>query len=522
MFSRSTKKRQSEPRKNKGSHINYNTDENDHLKVVGHQPKRSSFTQMLKPSRTKSVNQNIFHSKGKSVYPINTSLTHSEDFPEKGAMEMEVDDPSLAKRKWKTAVDPKSGKTYYYDMISRKSTWDKPFELCTPDEQREMKAKERKIKSFFREMESNILNSLANGNLPGGFHPIDGKSYRTAVTLVTSTATTSPNMCCARVTHMRQSSNNSFGTISPTLKPRPSQLSPDQVTSLSSHKYHPESMAENEFLDEGIEMMEDENGKLFPSHVRRLNESKPYSASAELGRDVTIKCICIAYRAHMIESTIRYYEGTLDCSETFNDTRSDDTVFKMSHSSPLAHPRIRETISRETDILDLASHYRGPDVPSIELLMKFFTEIFQKSQMEPDCIIMALIYVERIMKKTHDWVRPTSLNWRCILLLCIMMSSKVWDDLSMINADFANICASMRVQINLQRINDLELSILHRLKYRVTVTTSEYTKYNIFIRSVMATRGRGLECNDAPSRRQYGNSSSDDAVILLREDNMSM
>ena len=48
-------------------------------------------------------------------------------------------------------------------------------------------------------------------------------------------------------------------------------------------------------------------------------------------------------------------------------------------------------------------------------------------------------------------VRPY--NWKSLLLSAMVMSSKVWDDLSMCNADFSLVCPSF----TLSRINELEL-----------------------------------------------------------------
>lgn len=368
MFSRTTKKR-NEVKKCNGNITNSFIDEKYHSKANAPQTKRSSFTQM----------QNFFHCKGKSVHPTESQTSRIERIQNSAAAAMDIDPPIEPKNKWKTAVDPKSGKTYYYDTISRKSTWDKPFELCTIEEQRNLKEKERQLKTFFKDMESNILHSYANGNLPLGYFTTTGK-ISTPPTPTTSSTTTSDNLFCASVTHIGSSAVIHSQAFSPVKELRPTQVSPDQVSSFPFGKFNSHSLGknhnylgENEFIDEGIEMMQDDNGNLLTSHVRRSkHESTPYSASNDLGRDVTIKCVCTAYRAHIIESTIRYYEGSLECSPTFNDSAADQYSTRLSHSSPLAHPRIRESISQGTDILDLASHYRGEDVPSVDVLVHFF------------------------------------------------------------------------------------------------------------------------------------------------------
>jgi hypothetical protein len=92
--------------------------------------------------------------------------------------------------------------------------------------------------------------------------------------------------------------------------------------------------------------------------------------------------------------------------------------------------------------------------------------------MESDCIIMSLIYVERLLKQTKGGIRLTYKNWKSVVFSSMVMSSKVWDDLSMWNADFSQVCSSF----TLQRINELELAMLDALRYDVKVKASEYAK----------------------------------------------
>lgn len=64
---------------------------------------------------------------------------------------------------WKSAVDPNSGRTYYYHSITRETQWRKPVELATPEERRATEEKELQQRDFFAAMEANILNSISAG-----------------------------------------------------------------------------------------------------------------------------------------------------------------------------------------------------------------------------------------------------------------------------------------------------------------------------------------------------------------------
>jgi hypothetical protein len=111
--------------------------------------------------------------------------------------------------------------------------------------------------------------------------------------------------------------------------------------------------------------------------------------------------------------------------------------------------------------------------------------------METDTIIMSLIYVERLIKSTRGALRPRSDNWRSLLLSCMILSSKVWDDLSMWNADFSQCAATAGVKFPLQRINELEIAVLTALQYKVKVPSSEYAKYYFVLRSMLIKSGLG-------------------------------
>jgi Cyclin, N-terminal domain len=110
--------------------------------------------------------------------------------------------------------------------------------------------------------------------------------------------------------------------------------------------------------------------------------------------------------------------------------------------------------------------------------------------MEHDCIIMSLIYVERLIKQTQGSLRPRSSNWRSVLFSCMVLASKVWDDLSMWNADFSQTCPA-GVEFSLARINELEIAVLNALEYKTKVVASEYAKYYFLLRSMLIKSGLG-------------------------------
>jgi Cyclin, N-terminal domain len=132
------------------------------------------------------------------------------------------------------------------------------------------------------------------------------------------------------------------------------------------------------------------------------------------------------------------------------------------------------------------------EVPSQADVILFYKDFYQRSQMEHDTIIMSLIYVERLIKATSGVIAPVPENWRSILFSCMVLASKVWDDLSMWNVDFSNVCGRDRTQLStftLGRINQLELALLKSLNFNVKVPASEYAKYYFLIRGMLMKSG---------------------------------
>ena len=125
--------------------------------------------------------------------------------------------------------------------------------------------------------------------------------------------------------------------------------------------------------------------------------------------NLTFQCVCTVIRAHMIQAA----KENIEPIEKYD-------VFKDA-----AYVQVKGKDSKDSNPMAL--------VPSLQTVKDFFTLVFSKSQLESDCIIMALIYCERLVKETRGRLCIRYDNWRSILFACLVMASKVWDDLSMWN-----------------------------------------------------------------------------------------
>lgn len=179
--------------------------------------------------------------------------------------------------------------------------------------------------------------------------------------------------------------------------------------------------------------------------------------------------------------------------ESQNGTKYDQTkdkfrLFNDREKERKAVTSIDEEGEMSLDELQLDEEEKN--VPSLDVITNFYREVFRRAQMESDCIIMSLIYVEKLIKSTDGLLRPRKSNWRSLLFASMILSSKVWDDLSMWNADFSQACPP-GVHFSLQRINELELCVLNALKFKVKVPASEYAKYYFLLRSMLIKSGLG-------------------------------
>lgn len=530
---------------------------------------------------------------------------------------------SKPRRAWKEAVDPKSGRTYYYDAATRETQWRKPLELASVEERRAIQAKERKQKDFFSEMEANILRCMQSGKIPGpadaddsfesddaaaggkmqpasplsrtsiektggvsvkkkgkGLLPKSAKpkgNVRTISMMGENTITelVGGNKSKAKTTGTKSASPNSVAAF-PVTSSVPTKLGgPLGATPMVSHGFHTTAAAatgggaqqhrrtgSDDSQDRAIEQIrrvademarssgewaplvgddlinsahsqgsaassgENSVGALVPppkvgdlkSLARPTLANRNTCGTIHVGstmsvpdKDATIKCVCGVFRAHMLQaakdeaSTGFRPPVRFDEYEIFNDRPSDRR--STSNASP---PRSKKTegwgsrisssttsgpfvVSSQTQDLQngieaLSLESVDSAVPSLDAITAFYRDVFRRSQMETDCIIMSLIYVERLIKDTNGGVRPRVGNWRSILFASMVMSSKVWDDLSMWNADFSQACPA-GVRFTLRRINELELAMLGCLKFSVKVPASEYAKYYFLLRSMMIRSG---------------------------------
>ena len=220
------------------------------------------------------------------------------------------------------------------------------------------------------------------------------------------------------------------------------------------------------------------------NHVRRNTGGTIYVNGTMSNPNVesTIKCVCGVYRAHLVQAAGQHNKSPVSVMSKPLDME----IFNDRYHLPVSW---KHSMQQDT-------------LPSLLDIVEFYQEFYKRSQMEFDTIIMSLIYVERLIKTTN--ISPGPENWRSIIFSCMVLASKVWDDLSMWNVDFSNVASAQSHGMSLftlQRVNQLELILLKSLCFDVRVPASEYAKYYFLIRTMLMRTGL-LEGAAQPLRKE--------------------
>ena len=121
-------------------------------------------------------------------------------------------------------------------------------------------------------------------------------------------------------------------------------------------------------------------------------------------------------------------------------------------------------------------------MPSFDLVFDFLNSIFRAERLAPECLVMCLAYMDRLLTSTP--VRMHACNWRRLVLSALILASKVWEDQAVWNIDFLSVfplvsvkvwavshlfvCCLLTLFVSLQDLNNLErkVSVAKRVAMR--------------------------------------------------------
>lgn len=117
-------------------------------------------------------------------------------------------------------------------------------------------------------------------------------------------------------------------------------------------------------------------------------------------------------------------------------------------------------------------------MPAVDDIYEFIRALYDCAQFSPECCIICLVYINRLIAFTGLPLHPT--NWRPTILSALLIAQKVWDDRYLSNADFAYIYPFFTTE----EINSLEKRFLELINYSVTVKSALYAKYYFELRGL--------------------------------------
>merc|ERR1719343_1134401 len=110
----------------------------------------------------------------------------------------------------------------------------------------------------------------------------------------------------------------------------------------------------------------------------------------------------------------------------------------------------------------------------------FLRDVMVNFRLEPEVSVITLFYLDRFSEKCGVALTPDS--WQRLTITSMMLASKVWNDESFENVEFAQLCPFY----SLDDINTFERTFLKCVGYNMSVKGSEYAKTYFLLRTLGA------------------------------------
>lgn len=206
-----------------------------------------------------------------------------------------------------------------------------------------------------------------------------------------------------------------------------------------------------------------------------------------------------------------------------------------THAAGLATPRSPEdpVLAQDYRIFLTGSYSYRKRLPTFGEVYNFVYKLFRRAQIEPECLIAAVIYAERLLSRRMPGIggpagragagkagsgspardtsgsrrqdffvapipRPAGRQegrprqdapqgflmyaetWERIVFTCIMIASKTWDDISCSSRSFA-LCAT---DFSLQDLNRMERIACRDLEFNLFLTSEDYRTYYYMLKDI--------------------------------------
>jgi hypothetical protein len=117
------------------------------------------------------------------------------------------------------------------------------------------------------------------------------------------------------------------------------------------------------------------------------------------------------------------------------------------------------------------------NIPLLLIVEKYIKDIYKVGQLAPEALIMGIGYLKRIMETAH--LKIYTFNWRRVILACLILASKVWEDQAVWNVDFIDMFPATTPY----DLGQMEKKLLGLLTFDVSLKASSYAQIYFDLRA---------------------------------------
>ena len=222
--------------------------------------------------------------------------------------------------------------------------------------------------------------------------------------------------------------------------------------------------------------------RLLPMTAKRPH---PTSSIVQPSKEDNILCCSKVLHRHILHNDHTIASATTACSPCASAATDP---FHIAHFIPAAFlPSHPPPLSLSSILFPFTLHTQQPaplhiPTPTPHTLASLITHLFRHTHLQPECIIIALIYIERLASLPPHTLL-TSANHIPLLLTALLTASKVWDDQASYVVDFTSVLPLLTVR----QMGRLERVFVQQLQYTLYISSSEYAKYFYALRSLRKT-----------------------------------
>jgi len=163
----------------------------------------------------------------------------------------------------------------------------------------------------------------------------------------------------------------------------------------------------------------------------------------------------------------------------------DTDIFDIDHYLPRsysAHVPLMARMAPVSLFEQRRQYHTVPCPPSVRDVWSLLRRLFEQARLNAECVIIALIYVERLMETRSLALTPR--NWLPVVCMALLSASKVQDDNATFNAEFAAILPIFP----LASLNAMERVFLSTISYELYISAETYAQYYFGLRNVQTIR----------------------------------